>query len=267
MATDAAELGEVAPAGTMWAWAFKSIAAINRRSWASHRQGVQEGWGNILVLKDAECAAGTFASALWMGREIIRLACMYEVVDLEEVPDEVSQECCVSAADIIVAEPQEEGDETDPRPDRGDGKAGKRSLESTQAPEKQKKKLKVTKGKGSGSTPGADRPGTGDGDPPETAAVPARGVSARGSDGPKSGTGATLAAGPATGRGSGGHGGAASGDPARHPGLPKPVGSPASAFLSQWTAEAPEGVFSASNRPDRPPPIHCVYMLIMRVAV
>lgn len=165
MATDAQALGKMVPQDSMWAWAFKALAALNDRPWATYRTGVREGWNDVQAMKEAECTSGTFSAALWMGKALVRLACRYEVIELDDVPVTVRTECEVSADDIVAADPPaEDADAADPPTPRN--KEGKRSLVGTQSAAVKKRKI----GSKPAAAAAADGPGLGQG---VAAAVPA----------------------------------------------------------------------------------------------
>lgn len=140
MATDAMAMGRIVHEDSMWAWAFKAIAALNDRPWATYRKGVREGWNALQGMTGADCNAGTFGAALWMGKALVRLACRYEVIPCEDVPLGVREECGVQPDDIVPADAgEEEGDNANPPTPRN--KDGKRSLVDTEGePVKKRKK-------------------------------------------------------------------------------------------------------------------------------
>lgn len=105
MVADAQDLAGLVPQDGMWAWAFKALACVQGRQWQHHRAGVREAWADAVALKGADSDPGTMGAAIWMGRAVVRLACTFKLMPLDEVPQAIQEECGVRQADVVADAP------------------------------------------------------------------------------------------------------------------------------------------------------------------
>lgn len=148
----------------MWAWAFKSIAKINCKSWEVVGPDVQRGWKAVVALEGALCAPGTTTSAVWMGRALVRLACDHGLLTLEEVPGDVQEECGVQPAQETPMPPSDDNDQAATERNGKNGAAGEGEGEAaTNEGANTAKETPPSGGEGEGKGKG-EGAGTGEGD-------------------------------------------------------------------------------------------------------
>lgn len=126
MGNDALALSEAAPPDGIWSSVFRALGRINRCAAKDLAAGVSSRYDGILALKGADCEPGTVASALWIGKAIVRLACNHRLLPLMDVPDAIQEECGVRPKDTVQppadptpATPAAADDQADPTRKRG----------------------------------------------------------------------------------------------------------------------------------------------------
>lgn len=78
-----------------------AVSRINRAQVKDLPAGVAAGYEAIVRLEGADCQAGTVATAVWMGKALVRLACNHCMIDLDEVTQTIQQECNVRKEDRV----------------------------------------------------------------------------------------------------------------------------------------------------------------------
>lgn len=181
MATDADDLGQRLPSGSMWAWAFKAIAKINSKSWEVVGSDVQRGWKAVVALEGTYCLAGTTSAALWMARALVRLACEHGLLSRDDVPGDVQEECQVQPAVETPEASADKGDQDETmKPIGEDEEAGKGLSTSKDSAQGSGKGQDKGKGAGNGKAAGTSK-GQGDGEDKGQDTSLSKGTDAQGS--------------------------------------------------------------------------------------
>lgn len=119
MGNDAMALAEVAPTDGVWASVFRALGSINRQPAKDLAPGLQSAYDDIATLKGTDHDAGTLSAAVWMGHAVVRTACNYDLLDADDVPEAIREECGVCEEDKVVPpeppQPPETGDDTTKR--------------------------------------------------------------------------------------------------------------------------------------------------------
>lgn len=92
---DAREVAALFPKGSMWAWAFRGMAAFLGKRRSEWDGKVLEQWKKIGELKGATCKAGTVSAAKWMGQQIVKVMVEWHGMPASKVPPDVLVECQV----------------------------------------------------------------------------------------------------------------------------------------------------------------------------
>lgn len=138
-AADAAEVVDLLPPGSMWAWAVKGIAAFHGKLGASASKKVKAMWGKIEALKGADCQPGTVAAARWMGERIVKEMAECGGLPHEDIPEDVVQQCQVVRPQPGDVERLEAALAEEIRMEKAE-KAARKAAAATAAAEKARKK-------------------------------------------------------------------------------------------------------------------------------